>query len=225
MSLEIVSHITDLNLSNPPGSDPKSQGDDHIRNIKKALLTDFPNINGVVNATVAQLNALAAFSVAQLSALVALTVAQINAIAGDLRYWTTATQAFTSSAYVDITGMTNIPLVTGALYAVEGYLEATDSNFGGLRVSASFTNAPQDETGVLSVTTTTPSTNAGGNTLSGGIALNSGGSAITMRATLNGRIRANATTGGTMNLRFGQFSTSGTTTLQPASWLKLTRLA
>jgi hypothetical protein len=63
MPLEVVTHISDLNQSNPPGTDSKNQGDDHIRNIKLALRTDLPNINGVVNATVAQLNALAASTV------------------------------------------------------------------------------------------------------------------------------------------------------------------
>lgn len=63
MPLESVTHISDLNVSNPPGTDTKAQGDDHIRNIKNALRTDFPNINGVVNATLAQLNALAGATV------------------------------------------------------------------------------------------------------------------------------------------------------------------
>lgn len=51
MGLETVTHISDLNASNPAASDAKSQGDDHIRNIKTALKTDFPNINGVVSAS------------------------------------------------------------------------------------------------------------------------------------------------------------------------------
>jgi len=57
MSLEAVTHISDLDINNPVGaSDPKSQGDDHIRNIKSALKTDFPNINGAVTGTPAELN-------------------------------------------------------------------------------------------------------------------------------------------------------------------------
>ena len=63
MPLESVTHISDLNQSNPPGTDSKNQGDDHMRNIKLALRTDFPNINGVVNATPAQLNAVIAGTV------------------------------------------------------------------------------------------------------------------------------------------------------------------
>jgi len=58
MPLESVTHISDLTITNPAGTDTKAQGDDHIRNIKVALKTDFPAINGVVNASPAQLNLL-----------------------------------------------------------------------------------------------------------------------------------------------------------------------
>ena len=54
--LESVTHISDLNASWPLGSDLASTSDDHIRNIKTALKTDFPNINAAVTATPAQLN-------------------------------------------------------------------------------------------------------------------------------------------------------------------------
>ena len=54
--LESVTHISDLNASWPLGSDLASTSDDHIRNIKTALKTDFPNITGPVTVTQAQLN-------------------------------------------------------------------------------------------------------------------------------------------------------------------------
>lgn len=58
MALETVTHISDLVVTNPTSTDPKSEGDNHLRNIKTALKTDFPNISGVVNATQGQLNGL-----------------------------------------------------------------------------------------------------------------------------------------------------------------------
>lgn len=58
MGLESVTHISDLVVTNPLGSDPKSQGDDHLRNIKVALKTDLPNITGPVTATQDELNVL-----------------------------------------------------------------------------------------------------------------------------------------------------------------------
>lgn len=41
MALESVSTIYDLVATNPPASDPLSQADDHLRNIKTALLASF----------------------------------------------------------------------------------------------------------------------------------------------------------------------------------------
>lgn len=47
MGLESATYIPELNLNNPVGSsDPKSQGDDHLRLLKKAILNTFPNFVG-----------------------------------------------------------------------------------------------------------------------------------------------------------------------------------
>jgi hypothetical protein len=83
MGLEVVTHISDLVITNPVGAtDPKSQGDDHIRNIKKALKTDLPAITGPVLASQAELNILdgALVTTAELNLLsgLTLTAAQIN---------------------------------------------------------------------------------------------------------------------------------------------------
>jgi hypothetical protein len=52
MALETgVTYISDLVATNPEGGDTMKQGDDHIRNIKAALLATFPNVDGVVSAT------------------------------------------------------------------------------------------------------------------------------------------------------------------------------
>lgn len=48
--LETVTHIQDLNAAWPLGSDLASTSDDHMRNIKSALKTDFPNFNGTYTA-------------------------------------------------------------------------------------------------------------------------------------------------------------------------------
>lgn len=57
MGLETFTFISSLNENNPVGaSDPKSQGDDHLRGIKHTILVTFPNITGAVNATQVQLN-------------------------------------------------------------------------------------------------------------------------------------------------------------------------
>ena len=58
MALETVTHINDLVVTNPTSTDPASQGDDHIRNIKRAIKQTFPSITGPVTLTQAAINAL-----------------------------------------------------------------------------------------------------------------------------------------------------------------------
>lgn len=51
MGLETVTYPDDLIVTNPDGaSDPKSQGDDHIKNIKKAIKNAWPGIAGRVGS-------------------------------------------------------------------------------------------------------------------------------------------------------------------------------
>lgn len=57
MGLETATFISGLNVNNPVGAtDPKSQGDDHLRLIKSTLLNTFPNISGAMNASHTELN-------------------------------------------------------------------------------------------------------------------------------------------------------------------------
>lgn len=57
MGLETGTFISDLNASNPVGaSDPKSQGDDHIRLVKSTILASFTGITGAMTLTHLQLN-------------------------------------------------------------------------------------------------------------------------------------------------------------------------
>lgn len=56
MGLETATHINQLVATNPDGSDPKYNGDDHLRMIKSVLTTDFANIGGAVTATHTELN-------------------------------------------------------------------------------------------------------------------------------------------------------------------------
>jgi len=59
MPLEVATHINQLVSTNPTATDPKSQGDDHLRLIKSALTTDLPNIGGPMTASHTELNSLA----------------------------------------------------------------------------------------------------------------------------------------------------------------------
>jgi hypothetical protein len=51
MAVETVTYVGDLNPAYPTGSEPKSQGDDHVRNIKAALSNSFAGFSGAVLVT------------------------------------------------------------------------------------------------------------------------------------------------------------------------------
>ena len=51
MALETGTYISDLVSTNPPGTDSKSQGDDHIRLIKSVLQATLPGANRAFNLT------------------------------------------------------------------------------------------------------------------------------------------------------------------------------
>ncbi len=55
MAIESATYISDLQPSNPAGSDPVADGDNHIRLIKQALRNTFPALTGPVNLTNNQL--------------------------------------------------------------------------------------------------------------------------------------------------------------------------
>ena len=56
MGLESTTYISGLDSANPLATDPKSQGDDHLRLIKSAVKASFPCVTGAVTATHTQLN-------------------------------------------------------------------------------------------------------------------------------------------------------------------------
>ena len=56
MGLETSTYVDGLNTSNPAATDGLAQADDHIRLIKTVLKNTFPNLNGAVTASPADLN-------------------------------------------------------------------------------------------------------------------------------------------------------------------------
>lgn len=59
MPLETYQWFKDFVLTNPEGTDPKSQGDDHFRGVKTTIVNQFPNFTGeAVTLTEAEINAL-----------------------------------------------------------------------------------------------------------------------------------------------------------------------
>lgn len=70
MSLESASFINQLVSTNPEGADPKGQGDDHLRLIKKVLKETFPGFTGALTGTNAQYNATVAPGAIMLTGMV-----------------------------------------------------------------------------------------------------------------------------------------------------------
>jgi hypothetical protein len=100
MGLEAVTNISDFNSANPVGTDPKSEGDDHIRNIKSGILTSFPNITGPMTASHTELNVL--------DGVTAGTVSASSGVVVD------------ASSKVDVWNVDNLVLNTNTLSATTG---------------------------------------------------------------------------------------------------------
>lgn len=73
MALETVSFVGDLNPANPPGTDPKSQGDDHLRGIKTGLKNSFPGMAGAIIADGVDGGPVNAYTVTPATPLIAYT--------------------------------------------------------------------------------------------------------------------------------------------------------
>ena len=64
MPLDNAQFISELSITDPPGTDSLSEGDDQIRTTKRATFQSFPNVDAQVTLTAAELNDVALKSVA-----------------------------------------------------------------------------------------------------------------------------------------------------------------
>lgn len=127
MSLEDPYFISQLDPSNPTGTDPKSQGDNHIRVLKRAVQGSFPNLGAVaVTATAIQLNA-AATSSGQYSTGTSTTSLLIGT--GSKSFTTQAGRGFAVGQIVRITSNANV-----ANY-MQGQVTAYDTVTGAMTVN------------------------------------------------------------------------------------------
>lgn len=74
MSLETGNFISDLNPANPTGADPKAQGDDHIRLLKRGLVNGFLGFAGPVLIGGIATGVANAYQLSPATALIAYTV-------------------------------------------------------------------------------------------------------------------------------------------------------
>ena len=141
MALETVAHLDDLNASNPVSDDGLDETDNHLRNIKTALLTDFPNVNDACDFTPTEANVLASVTPGAAA----------------------ASKALVLDASKEVSGITTITATTyGAGALADGMTATTQSDGDGSTKPA--TTAYVDAHGFIQRVDGTPYTtwNAGG---------------------------------------------------------------
>lgn len=121
MALEAITWVSDLVVTNPISTDFLNEGDDHIKGIKNALKNTFPNLNGAVTATPAELNKLAGF---------AGTVRSTSPIAGEWVLLAGATITGTPATIDLITGTGGVDFSTNYDQYLLELMEVQVSNNG-----------------------------------------------------------------------------------------------
>ena len=125
MPVEVATYINQLDPLSPAGTDPKSQGDDHLRTIKSAVKQTFPNVAGAVNASHVELNHLVGVTSA--------VQPQIDLKASKTGDSYTGIHDFSLATGVKLPAATTIGAVTAAeLGYLSGVTSAIQSQFSGV---------------------------------------------------------------------------------------------
>lgn len=124
MGLETGNYIADLVVTNPTSTDPKSQGDDHLRLIKTALKDCFAGFTGGIFCTGTDGGAADAYTVTPAHALVAYT-SRLTVIFAPTATNATTTPTINVSGLgaktitrIDGSALVGGELVSGSVYAV-----------------------------------------------------------------------------------------------------------
>lgn len=115
MALESGSFVYDLNASNPPGTDPKAQGDDHIRLIKLALRDSFAGFTGHILVTGTDGGAVNAYTLTPTPALIAYTPRMIALFAPTVTNTGAVTLNVSGLGVRDVRSVSGAALVGGDL--------------------------------------------------------------------------------------------------------------
>lgn len=119
MSLETGIWINDLNPANPPGTDPKSQGDDHLRLEKTTVKNSFAGFVGAILITGTDGGAVNAYTLTPSNVLPAYTPRMIAIFS--------VTIANTGAATLNVSGLgaKDIRSVSGAVLAANDLVPGT----------------------------------------------------------------------------------------------------
>lgn len=170
MSLETGTYVNDLTITNPTSSDPKSQGDDHLRLIKTVLKNSFAGFPGmiVVTGTEAQGATVNDYVMTVSPAPAAYTTGMIVVFKATHTNTSTATfvvNALASKPIVDINGgaVAAGDIVNGALFV--GYYDGTSlyilsGNDRGARGGDTYTGTQNFTGATITVPTQTAADNS-----------------------------------------------------------------
>jgi hypothetical protein len=145
MALETATYIDGLVETNPLGTDPRSAGDDHIRLIKTAVKSTFPNVTGAVTPTQAELNYVDGVTgpiQSQLDAKVALTGTQT--VAGNKTFSGNNTHSGTNAFSSTVTGPSPAQFDSSTKLATTAFVQQAGFHFqnvGGIGISSNRTMA------------------------------------------------------------------------------------
>lgn len=137
MGLETGTYLSDLVPANPAGTDPKSQGDNHIRLLKSVLQNTFPNLNGAVNATPAELNRLVGIATIVQSLLAAADAAAVRALL-DLEPGTDVQAYDADTAKLDLAQTWTAVQTLAGIISTKGIRETTFSGNAGTAFTVNF---------------------------------------------------------------------------------------
>jgi len=149
----------------------------------------------------------------------------VNAATFETRYKTDNESVTSDTTLQTDDHLTGFALVTGGVYAVKGFI-SYDGPTSNAKGAFLFSDAPQNFSIAI-----TSSDNAGtvwhaaADASAEEILMYCGGVGVVLGAAINGTIRANATTGGTMSFQWAQNVSNPTAvTVYFGSWITLTRL-
>jgi hypothetical protein len=111
MALETGTYISDLVVTNPTSTDPKSQGDDQIRLVKSVLKNTYPNVSGAVTPTHTELN--------YVDGVTSAIQGQIDSKGTITGQTWTGTHAFASTTSIGNVSATEISYLDGVTSAIQ----------------------------------------------------------------------------------------------------------
>ena len=126
MALETVTYIGDLNPANPPGTDPKSQGDDHIRAGKTAAKNSFAGFTGAILVTGVDGGGSNAYTLTPATPLPGMTAKMMVAFTPLLTNTGASTLAFAGLAAVPVVTVDGAALTAGDLVGGRMYIARYD---------------------------------------------------------------------------------------------------